>query len=459
MPALKNTKTWAKSERRLRRRKPGQPPLSLFRAEGRRRRLQRCRRRVPLHRGRRDRPCPRPSGISRRGRRSGDRRADRRHRPEPQGRHRRRDPRIHRHVSGHGAAPRATKASTRSPTGSRPSPRPRRATPAASRRRWTRSGSNPLCLRWRRSRASCSDDGTCPCCHAPRADARDARGLCHVHVPWSIAMSREGSLDAPTRASDRVAGSDDFYDPAKLDAEMRRVFDICHGCRRCFNLCDSFPRLFDLIDNGPTEEVDGVKSEDFTPVVEACTLCDMCFMTKCPYVPPHPFNARFPASDAAPPRRRGEEGQQAISPSGSWPRWTATARWRALASPLVNWASDKSNTLTRPLMEKVAGIDRTPSCRNSTAADLHVAPTRASRSQPNPHAPAFGKRKAALYATCFVNYNKPDTGMAARAVLNHIGVETTRRLSRLLRHAVPGAGRARRAWPNRRRRSPRNWSS
>ena len=43
---------------------------------------------------------------------------------------------------------------------------------------------------------------------------------------------------------------------------MRRVFDICHGCRRCFNLCDSFPRLFDLIDNSPTEEVEASEGED-----------------------------------------------------------------------------------------------------------------------------------------------------------------------------------------------------
>jgi glycerol-3-phosphate dehydrogenase subunit C len=51
----------------------------------------------------------------------------------------------------------------------------------------------------------------------------------------------------------------------------------------------------------------------------------------------------------------------------------------------------------------------------------------ADRSDPiraNEAAPAYGKRKVALFATCFVNYNKPDTGMAARAVLNHIGVET-----------------------------------
>ena len=106
-------------------------------------------------------------------------------------------------------------------------------------------------------------------------------------------MTGEGSLDAPTR--EIINWQDpDFADPAKLDAEMRRVFDICHGCRRCFNLCDSFPRLFDLIDSSPQEDVEHLKSEDFKPVVEACTLCDMCFMTKCPYVPPHPFMLDFP---------------------------------------------------------------------------------------------------------------------------------------------------------------------
>ncbi|HVZ00981.1 MAG TPA: glycerol-3-phosphate dehydrogenase, partial [Dongiaceae bacterium] len=103
---------------------------------------------------------------------------------------------------------------------------------------------------------------------------------------------REGSLEPPVRHP--LAWQDpDFYDMAKIEAEMHRVFDICHGCRRCFNLCDSFPRLFDIVDASPTE-MEGVKSEQFGPVVEACTLCDMCFMTKCPYVPPHDFNLDFP---------------------------------------------------------------------------------------------------------------------------------------------------------------------
>ncbi len=93
-------------------------------------------------------------------------------------------------------------------------------------------------------------------------------------------MVMEGSLGAPTRHP--LGWRDpDFTDPEKLDAELRRVFDICHGCRRCFNLCDSFPRLFDLIDESRTGELDSVDSADFASVVEVCTLCDMCFMTKC----------------------------------------------------------------------------------------------------------------------------------------------------------------------------------
>ena len=104
---------------------------------------------------------------------------------------------------------------------------------------------------------------------------------------------KEGSLGAPTRHP--IPWKDDsFYDEEALDAELRRVFDICHGCRRCFNLCDSFPKLFDLIDESPNEEVDDLTSADLKAVVEECTLCDMCFMVKCPYVPPHEFDLDFP---------------------------------------------------------------------------------------------------------------------------------------------------------------------
>ncbi|HXC57015.1 MAG TPA: heterodisulfide reductase-related iron-sulfur binding cluster [Rhizomicrobium sp.] len=233
--------------------------------------------------------------------------------------------------------------------------------------------------------------------------------------------SREGSLDAPTRhpIAWREAA---FTDPVALDKEMRRVFDICHGCRRCFNLCDSFPRLFDLIDNSATEELDAVKSEDFAPVVEACTLCDMCFMTKCPYVPPHPFQLDFPhlilrarAAERAAGKTSFTQAQLA-----EMDRNGIAARF---ASPLINWASGIDNKLTRPALEAVAGIDRTAELPKFHSRTF-VSADRGDPIRANQAAPAFGKRKAALYATCFVNYNKPATGLAARAVLNQIGVET-----------------------------------
>jgi glycerol-3-phosphate dehydrogenase subunit C len=106
-------------------------------------------------------------------------------------------------------------------------------------------------------------------------------------------MSREGNLEAPTRHP--IAWkSPDFHDEAKALAEMERVFDICHGCRRCVSLCQSFPTLFDLVDATEDGEVHGVKKEAYWKVVDQCYLCDLCYMTKCPYTPPHPWGLDFP---------------------------------------------------------------------------------------------------------------------------------------------------------------------
>ena len=104
---------------------------------------------------------------------------------------------------------------------------------------------------------------------------------------------REGSLDAPTRHP--IDWKDPkFYDVEDLNVELERVFDICHGCRRCVSLCNSFPTLFDLVDESETMEVDGVAKDDYIKVVDQCYLCDLCFLTKCPYVPPHEWNVDFP---------------------------------------------------------------------------------------------------------------------------------------------------------------------
>jgi len=231
---------------------------------------------------------------------------------------------------------------------------------------------------------------------------------------------REGGLGAPTRHP--IAWEDpDFYDPEKIEAELHRVFDVCHGCRRCFNLCDSFPRLFDMIDESPSGELDGVDRKNYGKVVEACTLCDMCFMTKCPYVPPHQFNIDFPHL-----MLRYRAAQEKAGKAGWADRALAeTDRNGQLArpvAPLANWATKLDNKLTRPLMEKVAGIDRNAALPQFHARTFALR-ARSENLAPNIDAPAFG-RKAVLYATCFVNYNNPDIGSAARAVLAKNGVAT-----------------------------------
>jgi len=231
---------------------------------------------------------------------------------------------------------------------------------------------------------------------------------------------REGSLEAPTR---HILDweNPDFADREKTEAEMERVFDICHTCRRCFNLCDSFPRLFDLIDNAPTGELDSVPKAAYKQVADACTLCDMCFMTKCPYVPPHEFNVDFPHLML---RYRAVEHKEGGIPLAQR-ELTRTDRNGKLAgkiAPLANWASDRHNRLTRPLMEKVTGVDR------NAALPKYHGRSFAMRAKASPPvvdrtAPAAGRR-AVLYATCFVNYNNPSIGEAAQAVLAKNGVET-----------------------------------
>src|SRR6202045_2006897 len=109
----------------------------------------------------------------------------------------------------------------------------------------------------------------------------------------SATGAREGSLEAPTRHPLQWRDPQ-FYDVTALETELERVFDICHGCRRCFSLCNAFPTLFDAVDASPHGEVAGVERQVFWQVVDHCYLCDMCFMTKCPYVPPHPWNVDFP---------------------------------------------------------------------------------------------------------------------------------------------------------------------
>src|SRR5688572_23747319 len=168
--------------------------------------------------------------------------------------------------------------------------------------------------------------------------------------------NREGSLEAPTRHP-LDWQSADFHDEAKLDKELERVFDICHGCRRCVNLCTAFPTLFDLVDTSPTMEVDGVNKADFGKVVDQCYLCNMCYMTKCPYVPPHAWNVDFPHLMLRAKAVKFKRGEVSFRDK----LLSSTDALGKLASiPVVVQAVNATNKagLTRGIMHSVLGIHK-----------------------------------------------------------------------------------------------------
>ena len=105
---------------------------------------------------------------------------------------------------------------------------------------------------------------------------------------------REGNLEAPTRHP-LDWRNPEFYDEARA---RRRSWSASStsatAAAAAVSLCNAFPTLFDLVDDSATMEVDGVAKEDYWKVVDQCYLCDLCYMTKCPYVPPHPWNVDFP---------------------------------------------------------------------------------------------------------------------------------------------------------------------
>ncbi len=230
----------------------------------------------------------------------------------------------------------------------------------------------------------------------------------------------EGGLAAPSRHP-LDWRNPAFYDEAKLDAELRRVFDICHGCRRCFNLCNSFPRLFDLVDGALNGELDTVESTDFKPVADACTLCDMCYMTKCPYVPPHAFNLDFPHLMLRYRAVEAKKGEVKFA-DRELAKTDRNGRLAAYVAPLANWATDCAHKMARGLLEKAAGLDGRAFLPPFQSKSF-VAREKASCFEVNREAPAFG-RKAVIYATCYANYNEPEIGLAASAVLARNGVET-----------------------------------
>lgn len=231
-------------------------------------------------------------------------------------------------------------------------------------------------------------------------------------------MKREGSLGAPTRHPLDWENTD-FLNKESLDKEMERQFDVCHGCRRCFNLCGSFPKLFDLVDESSTGELDSVSVDSYASVVDDCTLCDMCFLTKCPYVPPHEFNIDFPHL-----MLRYKAHQFATNKVSLVKEQLAEVDRNSTVltkiAPLVN-AANKDNSIARSILQKFANIDSKASIPKFSGKTL-IRQLKDSPISINTNGPAFGQ-KVILYATCYGNYNETQIGILATKILAHLGID------------------------------------
>jgi glycerol-3-phosphate dehydrogenase subunit C len=234
-----------------------------------------------------------------------------------------------------------------------------------------------------------------------------------------LAAGREGSLEAPTRHA--IAWqSPEYYDTSALERELERVFDICHGCRRCFSLCNSFPTLFDLVDATATGEVGDVSKSDYGKVVEHCYLCDMCYMTKCPYVPPHPWNVDFPhlmLRAKAVKHRAGATRMRdrVLSATDLVGRIAGIP----VVSEIVN-ATNRSGP-GRALLEKVFGVDR-----EAPVPYYHSRSYRkrfqAEGDGPEVRATVETRGKVAIFVTCYGNRNDPQLVTDLAAILRHNGI-------------------------------------
>ncbi|MCR4300533.1 MAG: heterodisulfide reductase-related iron-sulfur binding cluster [Sulfuricaulis sp.] len=234
---------------------------------------------------------------------------------------------------------------------------------------------------------------------------------------------REGSLQAPTRHPLGWLGSG-FYDESSLMKELERVFEICHGCRRCVSLCHSFPTLFDLVDNSPTLEVDGVKKDDYWQVVEHCYLCDLCFMTKCPYVPPHEWNVDFPHLMLRAKAVKFKKGDVKKRDR----LLTNTDRVGKLAGvPVVAQVVNAANRsgIMRKLLDKVLGVHPQALLPEYHSNTLRKRLKNLKSDGLNAVPAGRTRGKVALFATCYGNFNEPPIGEDLISIFEHNGIPVT----------------------------------
>ena len=224
-------------------------------------------------------------------------------------------------------------------------------------------------------------------------------------------MILEGGLRKPEREAIEINDSK-FWSEEDLDTDLRRQFDVCHSCRRCFNLCDSFPKLFDLIDESPSMELDTVETSDFKSVVDACTLCDMCFMVSCPYVPPHEFAIDIPSIFIRYKAIENKKKNNLIESQIA--KTDFNGKMGVLFSIIMNFLLNKKRIFFRKLLSLLFGIDNTatlPRFNRKSFKEFFL------KYKKKFDFKKHYNEKVVIFNTCYVDYNDAKIGEALVKVL------------------------------------------
>jgi glycerol-3-phosphate dehydrogenase subunit C len=215
-----------------------------------------------------------------------------------------------------------------------------------------------------------------------------------------------------------------YWDARDLEVEMRRVFEICHGCRMCVGYCGTFPDVFGRIDRdieqrGATgaEALDG---QAFETATELCWQCKLCYV-KCPYTADegHQWRVDVPRllsrEKAQRARRNGVSLQDRVLGEPQ-------VLGRMTAGPMARVANFvHANRLVRKVMQGALGI----------AAEFPLPPfgeTSFARwlSNHRPLPEAGSRGTVALFATCLADYNFPRIAASAVRVLEKNGWSVVR---------------------------------
>ena len=195
--------------------------------------------------------------------------------------------------------------------------------------------------------------------------------------------------------------------------------DICHTCRRCYNLCPSFDVLFRALDRSDVDgEADRLAGKDLADFSDLCYECKLC-IPHCPYYPPHRWEVDIPRlvfrDRAARVKQAGKPAfRERVLSSAD-----ALGKLATAAAPLVNAFNE--SRFARVALEKTLGVHRDrllPAYAGESFLSWWEKRGGAARPRETP-----GEAPVALFTTCFVNFNAPEVGRAAVAVLEKNGCD------------------------------------